>query len=351
MHCRVGQGTAGKIPVEENKWISVLTRGIDLGMTLIDTAEAYLDGFAEKVVGKAISGKRDQVFLCTKVSPEHADKCGTIHACEQSLRRLGTDHVDCYFIHWPSTTIPLEETVEAFMALRQQGKIRHYGLSNFGLAAFKPLREKHGDVLWGLELEYNLTCRLPEDEILPLAESDDFMFLAYTPLRMPQHGQDVLTRIARKYDCSIQQLAIRWVMRYPNAIPIPMTFAMDHVQQNAAAANLEISNQDLFSISERFSATRIMVAPSLIRIASGGDQSVYTTLEEAVANPANLSPSPLAIAEDFRNGGEALMPVKLIVAENDPSGAAYYLVQGRVRYWGWVIAFGWERPIPALILP
>lgn len=251
----LGQGTwyFAENPQRRNDEIAALRLGLDLGMSLIDTAEMYADGAAETLVGEAIAGRRDEVFLVSKVLPENATRHGTIAACERSLRRLRTDRIDLYLLHWRGT-IPLEETLAGFTALREAGKIRYWGVSNFDASDMKELATLPGgsDVATNQVL-YNLTRRGIEWDLLPLCREGRIPIMAYSPIEQGRLlGHPELGKVAARHHATPTQAALSWVLRQEGVIAIPRTARPEHVRENRAALDLRLSNQDLAELDRAF---------------------------------------------------------------------------------------------------
>jgi diketogulonate reductase-like aldo/keto reductase len=236
-----------------NNEIAALREGLDLGLTLIDTAEMYGDGAAEQLVGEAIGGRRDEVFLVTKVLPSHATRSGTIRACERSLQRLATDRLDLYLLHWRES-VPLEETVEAFSALVHSGKIRNWGVSNFDFADMEELIEvPGGDAVQTNQVLYNLTRRGIEFDLLPWCRQRRLPIMAYSPIeqgRLLNHS--VLQRIAEQHEATPAQVALAWVLRQPGVIAIPKASTPRHVQENREALAIRLTENDLQALDQEF---------------------------------------------------------------------------------------------------
>jgi diketogulonate reductase-like aldo/keto reductase len=260
--CRVpvvGQGTwtMGNSPAREAGEIAALQLGIDLGMTLIDTAEMYADGGAERVVGKAIRGRRDRVYVVTKVLPENATRNGTIQAAERSLERLGIETIDLYLLHWDGPH-PLQRTLEAFAELQRDGKIRSYGVSNFDTVMLqRALALPHGGRIATNQVLYNLTRRGIEWSLLPFCRERRLPVMAYTPLeqgRMPAGG--ALARIAARHRATTYQVALAWTLRSQNVIAIPKSANAGHVRDNAAAGDLVLTDRDLAELDADFRPPR-----------------------------------------------------------------------------------------------
>jgi diketogulonate reductase-like aldo/keto reductase len=248
----LGQGTwhmgEGREPAE--KEADALRLGLDLGMMLIDTAEMYGDGGAERVVARAIAGRRESVFLVSKVYPHNASRRGVPTACERSRQRLATDVIDLYLLHWRGS-VPLAETVDAFEALRQQGKIRYWGVSNFDRDDIEELfGVRHGVDCATNQVLYNPNTRGIEFDLLPWCEQHAMPIMAYSPVG--QGGallkSRALVQVAQRHGATSAQIAIAWSLRRPGIISIPKSGDPEHVRQNAAAADIQLSPDDLAQI-------------------------------------------------------------------------------------------------------
>mgnify|MGYP003144566265 FL=1 len=248
----VGQGTwhMGENPAERGNEIAALRLGIELGMTLIDTAEMYGEGGAEEVVGQAIRSCRDQVFLVSKVYPHNASRKGVPEACERSLRRLGTDCLDLYLLHWRGQ-YPLAETVEAFERLKEAGKIRRWGVSNLDL---DDMRELDAPDCAVNQVLYNPQERGIEFDLLPWCQAQGMPVMAYCPLG--QGGgllrHQAILDIARRHGAEPAQIALAWSLRQPEVLVIPKSSNPAHVRLNASAAELTLSADDLALLDKAF---------------------------------------------------------------------------------------------------
>ena len=251
----VGQGTwrMGERAQQRRREIAALRLGIDLGMTLIDTAEMYADGGAEEVVAEAITGRREEVFLVSKVLPSNASHAGTLRAAEHSLRRLRTDHIDLYLLHWPGPH-PLAETYRAFRELQEQGKIRHYGVSNFDLDEMRRSEAlAAGGGVAANQVLYNLERRGIERGLLPWCRQRAVTVMAYSPLQQARLGRSrSLSRLARRREVSPWALAVAWAIRQPGVVTIPKASAPEHVRENAAAAALRLGDDELAELDRDF---------------------------------------------------------------------------------------------------
>lgn len=256
----LGQGTwrMGEGAQSAAQEAATLRLGIDLGMTVIDTAERYGWGGAEEVVGMAIAGLRDKVFLVSKVLPANATRAGIPAACARSLRWLRTDVIDLYLLHWPAKT-PLEETCEAFEALRSEGKIRSWGVSNFGMGAMLKLASLgYQEKCATDQVIYNPGSSEIESDLLPWCREHRMPVMAYSPIgqgnRLLHHP--LLARVARRHDATPAQVAIAWTMRLGNVISIPKATNPVHLRENAAAANIRLTEEDENEIGRVFRLRR-----------------------------------------------------------------------------------------------
>jgi diketogulonate reductase-like aldo/keto reductase len=254
----LGQGTwhFGEDVHRRAQEIAALGAGIDLGMTLIDTAEMYGDGGAEIVVGEAIRGRRDEVFLVSKVLPENASERGTIAACERSLRRLQTDHVDLYLLHWRGS-YRLEETLRGFESLVQQGKTRYWGVSNFDVEDMEELVAlPSGRQVATNQILYNLTRRGVEWDLLPWCRQHGIPVMAYSPIEQGRLlSNRKLSDIAKRHGATPAQIALAWVLR-SGAIAIPRARSEAHVRENRAALDIVLTEDDLADLDRAFPPPR-----------------------------------------------------------------------------------------------
>jgi diketogulonate reductase-like aldo/keto reductase len=251
----LGQGSArlahGRHPPAEEE--AALRTGIDLGMTLIDTAEIY---GSEELIGRVIAGQRDRVFLVSKVWPNHVAGDGIARACAASLRRLGTDRLDLYLLHWPNGVSDFGHVVKAFEDLRAAGKIRAWGVSNFKVAEMEKLfRVPQGDRCAMNQVPYSLDDRGIERDLLAWCERHDVPVMAYSPLGGPGAGlltNPALARIGAAHNCAAAAVALAWTMRSGRVIAIPESGSVDHVKENAAALSLNLSPQELKDLDAAF---------------------------------------------------------------------------------------------------
>lgn len=251
----VGQGTweMGERHGERAREVAALQLGFDLGLRLVDTAEMYADGGSEEVVGEALGGRRDDVFVVTKVLPANASRPGTIQAAERSLRRLRTDRIDLYLLHWDGPH-PLEETLEAFEELRRAGKILHYGVSNFDVDDMQGAGSlPHGGNIAANQVFYNLARRGIERDLIPWCAHRGIVVMAYSPLDQGRlHRQAALREVALRHGVTAAQVALAWTLRISGVMAIPKAAGAEHVRENAAAAELQLAAQDLRELDAAF---------------------------------------------------------------------------------------------------
>jgi diketogulonate reductase-like aldo/keto reductase len=249
----MGTWRLGENPAAHAEEIATLRLGIDLGATLIDTAEMYGDGVTEKLVGEAIQGRRDRVFLVSKVYPHNATRSGTVAACERSLRRLNTDRLDLYLLHWRGS-VPLGETMEAFTTLQQSGKIRHYGVSNLDLADMEELGSVPGaKAIATNQLLYNLTRRGIERGLLPWLRERRIPVMAYSPIEQARLvNNKKLSAFARQLDMTPAQVALAWLLASNDVIVIPKTAQRARLEENLGALNHPLKQVHLTELDHLF---------------------------------------------------------------------------------------------------
>jgi diketogulonate reductase-like aldo/keto reductase len=232
---------------------AALRLGIELGVTLIDTAEMYGNGRAEEIVAEAAQGERDRLFIVSKVLPYNATQKGVIEACERSLKRLKTDRIDLYLLHWRGS-VPLADTVAGFARLQRDGKIRHHGVSNFDLDDMKEwVGLTGGETVASNQILYNLTRRGPEFELIPWCRERRIAIMAYTPLGQGRMLQDkALAEVAARHGASAAQVALAWLLRQDGMMVIPKATQPEHVRDNRGALELRLTADDLAVLDRAF---------------------------------------------------------------------------------------------------
>jgi len=251
----LGQGTwhMGEDRRRAAEEAAALRLGIELGMTLIDTAEMYGNGGAEEVVAQAALGLRDRLFIVSKVYPHNASRDGVVAACERSLKRLKTDRIDLYLLHWRGS-IALAETVEGFERLRRDGKIRHHGVSNFGVEDMQAWTAlAGGEAVAANQILYNLNRRGPEWELIPWCRERRIAIMAYSPIEQGRMlGNPALTDIARGRGATPAQIALAWLLRQAGTIVIPKATRQSHVRENRGALDIELTAEELAALDRAF---------------------------------------------------------------------------------------------------
>ncbi len=251
----LGQGTwrMGEDGRARKAEVAALRLGIELGLTLIDTAEMYGEGGAEEVVGEAITGRRDGLFIVSKVYPHNAGRRAVVAACDRSLRRLGIDTIDLYLLHWRGS-VPLAETVEGFEALTRAGKIARWGVSNLDVADMEELWSVGGTACATNQVLYNAGERGIEFDLLPWCAERNVPIMAYSPVgqggRLLRHK--ALAEVAARHAATPGQIALAWTLRRPGVIAIPKAADPDHVRQNAKAAALRLTEEDHATLDAAF---------------------------------------------------------------------------------------------------
>lgn len=255
----LGQGTwhMGERAAARADEVRALRHGLDLGLRLVDTAEMYGEGGAEEVVGEAIAGRRDEVFLVSKVYPHNASFDGAVAACERSLARLGTECLDLYLLHWRGS-VPLAETVRAFERLKLDGKIRHWGVSNLDVDDLEELRAvENGARCATDQVLYNVTQRGPERGLIPWCRAHEMPLMAYCPVeqgRLPTGG--ALARVAARHGVDVYAVALAWLLAAPDVVAIPKAAKPAHVEANRSALDLVLDDADLAEIDAAFPPPR-----------------------------------------------------------------------------------------------
>jgi len=235
--------------------VDVLRAALDLGVSLIDTAEMYGEGGAEEVIGEAIQGRRDEIFLVSKLYPHNASRNGVIEACERSLRRLNCDRIDLYLLHWPGS-IPPAQTFEAFHALQDSGKIVDFGVSNFNLGDLENIPEPDQAQLGCNQVFYNLAHREVEWEVADWCRQRSIPLMAYSPLDQASSllRAPVLTEVAARHSASAAQIALAWLLHQPNTVVIPKSVRPQRIEENLAALDIKLSTEDLAELDKAYPA-------------------------------------------------------------------------------------------------
>jgi diketogulonate reductase-like aldo/keto reductase len=251
----IGMGTwrmgAYGSAAELARQVSALRRGIELGMTLIDTAEIYAAGRAEEIVGDAIKGNRENLFIATKVAPQNLHYDDVISACEGSLRRMRIDRIDLYQVHWPNPSIPITETMAAMEELVRAGKIRHIGVSNFSVWETQEAQDSLSrSQIVSNQVEYSIRNRGVEKDILPYCEREGLSLIAYTPLAHGNIPNSAVPRgLIQKYGMTPAQVALNWVTRSQSVLAIPKSATLSHTEENAGSVNTRMTASEYNQIT------------------------------------------------------------------------------------------------------
>jgi len=263
----LGLGTwmMGERPDKRTDEIAALNLALDLGMNVVDTAEMYGNGGAEKLIAKAVGHRRGEMFLVSKVLPQHATRAGTVAACNASLKRLNTNYLDLYLLHWRGS-VPLEDTLAGFDDLTKAGKVRHWGVSNFDVDDMEELMALPGGTnLQTNQVLYNLTRRGIEFDFVPWCRKRRIPTMAYSPIEQGRLLKNArLKSIAARHGATPAQIALAWVLRQNGVIAIPKAGTPDHVRENAAAADITLTPQDLTDLDSAFPAPRKKVPLELL---------------------------------------------------------------------------------------
>ncbi|HKR10830.1 MAG TPA: aldo/keto reductase [Pyrinomonadaceae bacterium] len=256
----LGQGTwrMGEDSSRRRSEVAAIRLGLDLGMSLVDTAEMYGEGGAEEVTGEAIANRRAEVFIVSKVYPHNATRRGAIAACERSLQRLDTDYIDLYLLHWRGD-VALSETLDAFQQLKQDGKILDYGVSNFDAGDMEEAFDlEGGDEIVTNQVLYNLVHRGIEWDLLPWGREHSVPIMAYSPLGIDRAEQkrildhETTRSIAARHNATPSQIALAWILRHPDLIVIPKASSPEHVRENRAAHDLKLTDRDVAELDQAF---------------------------------------------------------------------------------------------------
>lgn len=328
---------------------------VDLGANFFDVGEDYEGGFTEEILGRFAKGQRHKLILATKFTPQHAAYEDLLRAAEGSLRRLQTDYIDIYQMHWPNPSIPMEETIAAMERLIREGKVRSIGLSNCSIKFTKSVNSLLvGTRVATNQVKFNALNRPTAAEPNYFSESvrESLTTIAYGifgqgKLQFGDQGRSLICRLCEKYRVSEAQLLIAWTLTFPRTVAMIRSMNQEHIRKNIAAADLVLDSADAESLTScfRIIVHEIPVARILV-LNSDPDvgHKIYMSLEEALLNEHELCPDVKTIASEIE-AGDYFCPVELI-----PDGQNYQLVQGRMRYWAWRYLHGVNSMIPAIII-
>ncbi|OGH18537.1 MAG: hypothetical protein A3F31_04995 [Candidatus Levybacteria bacterium RIFCSPHIGHO2_12_FULL_38_12] len=351
----IGLGTnfVANIQKDEKKLMYLMQKALDKSINFFDTAEVYHNGYSEILVGKAFKRMRDKVVIATKFSSEHSSYKDVLKTAEGSLKRLQTDYIDLYQIHWPNPIVPIEETLKALEKLIKAGKIRHIGVCNFSQRLLKDIQKASTLPIVSLEIEYNLLERTIEYDLLPYCEKNKITTIAYTPLNSgtilkTEKYSKIFLNLSKKYDRTASQIILNFLISHPSVVAIPATTNIIHLEGNAKSTEFVLEKSDIDLLAKTFTSKVINIDTGKIRVVSITDHAAYKTVEEALSNKLNFFPSPAMLSKDIQKG-DFLKPVRIRTVQKKDRIFEYELINGRIRYWAWVIAFNGKKPIPAIV--
>lgn len=354
-----GMGTKNHFPKEYiQERIKALRLGIDLGMTFVDTASLYGNGFSEEVVGVALKGIRKKCFLATKFYPH--ENMGSEDIClavENSLKNLQTPWVDLYQIHWPNPRVHLERIFEVLETYQKRGAIRFFGICNFSQQEVCALEQSIPHIpLSSNEIEFNLQAKTIGTEFLGVS-SFKGAILAYSPLNKGRivgtaFQADLVRGLAERYRATPSQVVLAWLLSFKRVFPIVKAATQEHVKENAGAMSLALSNEDIQRVNDSWEEHIYEATPESIKLRGTQQRKPYLTLEEAIDNPLDLVPSPVALAESIVRYG-LRMPIQVVPLYGNNDSYEYEVdpydpFDQIKKYWAWKIAFP-GRLIPICI--
>ena len=316
------------------------------GLNFIDTAEEYDKGNSERVIGFAIRGIREKVILSSKFSPQNNSYYNVLQSLDNSLKRLKTDYLDIYQLHWPNPSIPIEETIEALNYLKVSGKIRYIGFGNMTLSELKSVYKLIK--LDTFQVEYNLFDRSIEPDIYNFCLANNILIIGYSPLDQGYIAdgniRKYMVQLSKKYKKSLAQIALNWIVNKKNILPIPKFSTFEHFQE-IYESDFKIDQDDFKYINDNVTPINY-IKPKLINVINEGqnNRKTYLTLNDAKLNKLEYVPSPIQLSEVISKNKD-IKPIRLIKI-ND---LQYNLIEGRIRFWAWVLAYGDEDPIPSYI--
>lgn len=352
---KIGMGSLfKKYKIDFNKKIKhIIDKSYNLGVNFIDTAPIYALGNIERIIGSGIKNKRHKIILATKNLPSQNKYNEIISSAEESLRRLKTDYIDLYQIHWPNHKIEVEESAKALNLLLQQGKIRYVGLCNTNLDNLKKYKKILNNKLVAIQNEYNLIERTYEDNLKKFINNVNMTMIAYSPLSGGKlfNGNDeknILNFLEKKYNKTKSEIILNWITsQSKNIIAIPSTLKIKNLIDNANSQNFYLNKLDLSLIKKKCKTQIEYIKPEKILI-NKSESNTFRSINHAKKNIYNLNPSPEELAKDIRTNN-LLKPIKLKEIKNDRLNKKYLLVDGNLRYWSWIIAKGRNKKIPSLI--
>lgn len=340
----------------------VLHAGIELGMNFLDTADIYGGGLSEEIVGQAVSGLRERVFIASKFFPHGIVKKTARKSLEASLQRLKTDYIDLYQIHWPNPTVSIKNTIHTLSSFVEEGKIRFIGLSNSTLPEILRAKQCAPDnSIVSTQIEYNLMNRLPEKNLLPSLEKLRITSICYSPLNKGRmtgtsHQKKLIESLAKKYDKTVSQIILQWIISRPYVIAVVKSSNLMRTRDNALAADFTIEPNDIEKINDIHKPQLIYVEPKRIRVDIEKRCQYYLAKKNAIENPLDLIPSPENLAKLLlQRGNDKGIYLLLKKVSNNSNRFDYeiddYDILGNLKiYWAWILAFGDKCSMPCYVL-
>lgn len=351
-----GTGTAQRATIESDRArIQLFRTALELGINIYDTAELYGGGYSEELLGRAFSHCRTSVFICSKFNPCNASMTGIVRAVEGSLRRLGTDYIDLYQIHWPSPFIPFSETWSALERLLDEGKIRYFGVGNCSYEEFLDYQTLSGEKVAAVELPFNITEPAAVKAFLSWCRGNGQRIFAYSPLRQGRLCRStshlrLLEKMMKKYGVSENQLVLAWILSHPGVVPVFQTGRLEHLQANLEALKVSLEPEEVIELERAYADPPAKIRLSKIKIGELEGRNCYSTCAEAMENRFDWIPSPALLAERIRRGFHP-PPLRLV----GPDDAQLYCLDGydfsgeMKKYWAWRIVADEDAKVPVYI--
>lgn len=330
----------------------IINRAYDLGINIIDTAPVYGSGAIERTIGFAIKGKRKEFIIATKNLPSQNKYEEIISSADESLKRLKTDYIDLFQIHWPNHNITIEETCEALKNLLKKGKIKYVGVCNSTLNDLKKYRQILDDKLVSIQNEFNLFERSYDNNFKKFIENKNITIIAYAPFNNGKfynglNQKRILDNLEKKYGRKKSEIILNWISsQSKNIVSIPSTLKIKNLISNAQSQKFNLSMIDRNTISKKCKTLKQYISPSEIYVEKSAS-SIYHSLADAKKNLINLNPSPKSLAQEIIEKN-LLKPIKVkLISKRGKK--KYLLDDGILRYWSWQIAYGKDKKIPSLV--
>lgn len=333
---------------------NIIKQAYHIGYNFFDTAPVYGKGLSEKYLGSALNiEKKDECIIATKISPEMLSAKNIYKSVLKSRKNLGVDRIDLVQLHWPNPSIDIKESIDALLELKNKNIINGIGMCNYDFDEIKKVYKYYKqNILSTFQTEYNFFDRTIESKIKKFLKKKKVHILAYSPLAQGRiyngkFQKKILLDLSKKYNLSIDQIVLNWLVHHGKSIPIPNTLNLDRLEKNFSSLQTKILSKDLFKIStvcnspiENTSTQKIIVKNKL-------NTKVYTSIKEAKTNRFKMSPSPIELSKKLIVN-ENIKPIR-VKREKKGTKTKLYLLEGRLRFWAWVIAFGWKKNIPTLV--